>query len=72
MRRKIWENLAHSFKEAEDFDRRYYLSLSPEERLSDMQFCRDVYSKFQKAKDNPYKYKNADTKGLRKVIRVIQ
>jgi len=72
MKRKIWENLAYSFKEAEDFDRKYYLSLSPEERLSDVQFCRELYYKLPKAKDNPYKYKNADTKRLRKVIRIIQ
>lgn len=43
MKRKIWGHVAHSFKEAEDFDNKYYLSMTPEERISTVQFCREIY-----------------------------
>ncbi len=65
MKRKIfWENVAHSFKEAKKFDDKYYSSMSPEERLSDIQFCREQYFQIKKL--------DAGRKRLRRIIKVIQ
>lgn len=65
MKKKIfWENLARSFKEAEEFDTKYYSSLSPEERLSDVQFCREQYFIM--------KGLNESRKRLRRTVKVIQ
>jgi hypothetical protein len=65
--KKIWMRVAHSFKEANNFDREYYLSMSPSERLADMQFLRESYLKFKKGA----KYGKGRTR-LRRVITIIQ
>lgn len=62
MRKRIWVNIAHSFKEAEDFDDKYYFLMSPQERLSDVQFCREIYAKI----------KNASRRRFRRVIKIIK
>lgn len=43
MKRVCWIKKARSFEEAERFDDEYYNRESPEERLSDIQFCREQY-----------------------------
>jgi len=57
---------ASSFKEAERLDDEYYIRESPEERLSDIQFCREQY----------FIIKGIDIdesrKRLRRVFRVIK
>lgn len=63
--KKIWIHKARSFKEAEDFEDRYYRAKSPSERLSDMQFCREAYFKMKGRA-------HAGRRGLRRVIRIIQ
>lgn len=63
--KKIWIHKARSFKEAEEFDDRYYMAESPSERLSDIQLCRELYFQLKGRKDE-------SRKGLRRVIRVIQ
>ena len=63
--KKIWIHKAHSFKEAEQFEDRYYIRESPSERLSDIQLCRELYFQLKGLK-------NARRKGLRRVVRVIQ
>ena len=65
--KKIWVHKARSFKDAEEFDREYYMSLSASERLSDMQLLREIYLKIRKRHK-----KNENRKGLRRVITVIQ
>ena len=63
--KKIWIHKADSFKEANEFDDRYYLLKSPKERLSDIQFCREMFLKIKgKA--------SARRKGLRRFIRIIK
>lgn len=47
---KIWVNKTTSFKQADKFDAEYYLSMSPEEKLTIVQICREEY----------YKIKNLD------------
>jgi hypothetical protein len=64
--KKIWVHRAHSFKEAEEFDDNYYLSMSGKERLETMQLFREV---FYKMKGNA---RNESGKGLRRVVKVIQ
>ena len=64
--KKIWMHKAHSFKEAEEFDRDYYLRMGPQERLETVQFLREIYSKFGR----PSRYE--DRKGLRRTIKIIQ
>ncbi len=59
---KIWVNKADSFEEAERFDRDYYLKMTSSERLEIVQFL----------KENFYKIKNEDRKGLRGFIKVIK
>lgn len=63
--KKIWIHKTNSFKKAKEFEDRYYLLESPQERLSDMQFCREQYFKM---KGMP----NEGRKRLRRVVRVIQ
>lgn len=62
---KRWVHKATSFKEAKDFEDELYMRASPEERLSDIQFCREQYFKIKGIA-------NEGRKRLRRVIRVIQ
>ena len=64
--RKIWVHKAKSFKEAEEFNRNYYLSMSASERIETMQFLREIYSGFKKH------FKNESRKRLQRIIKVIQ
>jgi hypothetical protein len=64
--KKIWVNKANSFKDAEEFDRKFYLNMTADQRLETMQILREMYFKM---KD---KRKNESRKGLRRVIKVIQ
>ena len=64
--KRIWINKAGSFKEAQDFDTAYYLSLSIEERLEGVQILREEYFK-----SNGLEFCE-DGKRLRRVFRVIK
>lgn len=64
--KKIWIKRFHSFKEAQDFDTRYYHAMSVKERLEVVQFLREIYYKIKG------RHKNESGKGLRRVIRVVQ
>ncbi|GAB4410008.1 MAG: hypothetical protein OHK0032_05710 [Thermodesulfovibrionales bacterium] len=61
---EIWVKKSVSFKEAEEFDIEYYLSMTPGERIETMQFLREVYYKL--------KGYGKGRKGLRRVIKVVQ
>jgi len=63
---KWWIRKAKSFKEAEEFDDEYYRRMPPEDRLSDMQLCRQMYFKL--------KHINIDEvrKGLRRFYKVVK
>lgn len=63
--KKIWIHKTSSFKKANEFEKKYYLFESPEERLSDLQFCREQYLKMKGITDE-------GRKGLRRVIKVIK
>jgi hypothetical protein len=45
---RIWVRRATSFEEAAAFDREYYASMTPEERLDTMQRLREAYFKLNK------------------------
>ena len=61
--KKIWINKVNSFKEAEEFDRKYYARMTPEERLSIVQELREIH----------FKFLNPDSKPrLQRVIKVVQ
>ncbi len=64
--KKIWINRTRSFKKAEDFDNKYYLSLGASERLDIVQFLRESCFK-ARGRSN-----NARRKGLRRSIKIIQ
>lgn len=64
--KKIWVNKIDSFQKAEEFDDRYNLSLSPEERLSTIQFLREAYFKLRKD------LKSEGRKGLRRVLKITK
>lgn len=64
--KKIWVNKAKSFKEAEEFDNKYYLNMSARERLETMQLLREMYFKFKKG------LKNENRKRLCRVVRIVQ
>ena len=66
MHKRVWIKKATSFKEAEEFEDDYYKRESVEERLGDIQFCRQMYF-LMKGIDI-----NAARKGLRRVFRIIQ
>ena len=62
--KKIWINKANSFKEAARFEDAYYMKMSKSERISTMQFLREIYLKFRGSR-------NAHGKRFRRVIKVI-
>jgi len=64
--KKIWIKKSQSFKEAQDFDTRYYHAMSLQERLEVVQFLRETYLKIKG------RHKNESRKRLRRVIRVVQ
>lgn len=64
--KKWWVKKANSFKEAEHFDNEYYRQRTPEERLSDIQVCREMYFKLKGTNINEIR------KGLRRIFRVVQ
>ncbi len=64
--KKIWVNIAKSFKEAQDFDNAYYLSLSSAERVESVQFLREDYINCHGLKFRE------DGKRLRRVFRIIK
>lgn len=74
--KKIWVNKTDSFQKAEEFDEKYNLSLSPEERLSDVQFLREEYLKMNPAPQGGARVKKGlrseSRKGLRRVLKVIK
>lgn len=63
--KKIWVNKTKSFKEAENFDRNYYFKMSDSERLSTIQFLRELYFKINR------KVSREDRARLRRVIKII-
>ncbi len=73
---KIWINKADSFQKAEEFDEKYNLSLSPEERLSDVQFLREEYLKMNPAPQGGARVKRGlrseSRKGLRRILKIIK
>ena len=66
MKQKVWVNKSNSFKEAQEFDVSYYLSLTPTERLETVQFLREEYGKLKKDKSHE------SGKRLRKVLKLIK
>ncbi len=71
--KKIWARKAKSFKEAEEFDRGYYLQMGAKKRLETMQFLREIYEKFYPSGQRQKKgLKYARRKGLRGFIRIVQ
>jgi hypothetical protein len=66
LKQKIWVNKWNSFKEAQEFDDSYYLSLTPIERLETVQFLREEYWKLKKDT------KHESGKRLRKVLKLIK
>lgn len=66
MKQKIWVHKSSSFKEAQDFDNSYYLSMTPTERLETVQFLREEHGKLNKDKNHE------GGKRLRRVFRLIK
>ena len=63
---KWWIRKAKSFKEAEEFDDEYYRKMPPEDRLSDIQFCRQMYFKLKRINIDEIR------KGLRRFYKVVK
>lgn len=63
--KKFWVKKTDSFEEAEEFDDEYYRRRTFEDRLSDIQLCRDMYFKLKRINVN------ACRKRLRRLVRVI-
>lgn len=64
--KKIWLHKAHSYEEAEMFEKTYYNRMSPEERLDIVQFLRESYGKMNKGAAHAHRT------GLRRVVKIIQ
>ncbi len=54
--------ISKSFKEAEEWDIEQWISKTPEERMNDLQYLREIY----------YKIKNESRKGLQRVYKIIK
>jgi|Deesub1362B_J571_1020462.scaffolds.fasta_scaffold00123_9 hypothetical protein len=63
---KIWINKSSSFKEAEDFDRRYYLNMTPKERIETVFMLRETHFRIK-----GIDYEKAG-EGLRRILKVIR
>ena len=55
-------HISRNFEEAEEWDDRQYLSMTPEERLDILQRLRDEY----------YIFKNESRKGFQRVYRIVK
>lgn len=66
MHQRFWIKKADSFKQAEKFEKHYYHEESLEQRLNDVQLCRQMYF-LMKGIDI-----NAARKGLRRVFRIVE
>jgi len=64
-KKRKWIRVVKGFKEKNRLDEIDHLSKTAEERLSDIQFCRENYS-YLKGR------KNANRKGLRRVLKIIK
>jgi hypothetical protein len=64
--KKIWIKKFKDFAAAEAAEHRYYEKMTPNERVSIVQFLRDQFNKFSGKK------KNARRKRLRRSIKIIQ
>lgn len=63
---KAWIKKSNSFKESEKFDKKYYLSMTPKQRLEIVQLLREEYYKIKKGKNNE------NRKRLRRIIKVVK
>lgn len=63
--KNFWFKKAHSFAEENRLDEEYYAQETPEERLSDVQFCREQYFLIKGVK-------NARRKRFQRVFKVIK
>lgn len=68
----IWVNKTKSFKKAEKFDRKYYLAMTPEERLEIIQLLREGYLPWGPLGRTGKTRKNESGKRLQRVISFIQ
>ncbi|HAV41065.1 MAG TPA: hypothetical protein DCW97_01460 [Acidobacteria bacterium] len=66
MEKRIWAKKFHSFKAAEAAEFSYYEDMTPEDRLSMVQFLREEYWKFNRAEGN------ANRKRLSRVFKIIK
>ncbi|HJX34771.1 MAG TPA: hypothetical protein VJ373_06295 [Desulfatiglandales bacterium] len=66
MKQKIWVKKTGSFSEAQDQDLRYYLNMTPQERIETVQFLREQYFKINGS------VPDESRKGLRRTVRVVQ
>ena len=64
--RRLWVNKARSFKDAERFDRDYYLNMDPGTRLETMQLLRETYAGFRRGT------RREGGRGLRRAVRIVQ
>ncbi len=64
--KRMWIHKAHSFKDADEFERAYYLNMSAAERVGTVQLLREICFKVREGS------RRESRKGLRRVIRVIQ
>lgn len=64
--KKWWIKKAKSWEEEERLDDEYYRLESPEQRLSDIQFCREMYFKLKRININESRRR------LRRFFKVIQ
>ena len=66
MRRRVWSHKSTSYKEAAEFDRKYYLAMTSTERLETMQLLREMLFKYERYR------RGKNGKGLRGFIKIIQ
>lgn len=64
--KKIWVHKTSSYDEAEEFERKYYSRMSPEERIDIVQYLRESYGKMNKGAEHAHRA------GLRRVVKIIQ
>lgn len=63
--KRIWVHKTTSIDAASEFDLKYYLAMSPQERLDIMQYLREIFYKLKG-------HNNENRKRLRRSIKNIQ
>ena len=69
--KKIWVNKPKSFEEAQEFDKKYYENMTPQQRLSIIQELREMDFNFPKNRKRA-SIPHASRRRLQRVVKIVK